>query len=171
MSVEHDTIGEMPPSTAPARSGKVMVVAFMTCAVGVALYFALGMPGMDHGSDTTMGDMDMGSADAAPRLVGPATFAARLEEPDVVVINVHIPYDGEIDRTDLFMPFDTIDAAALPADRGTPLAVYCRSGNMSALAVAELVRLGFTDIVELDGGMQAWEASGRPIIRSSTSAD
>ena len=38
------------------RSGKVLVVAFIAVAVGVALYFAFGMPGMDHsGSTSTMG--------------------------------------------------------------------------------------------------------------------
>ena len=76
------------------RSGKVMVVAFVTFAVGVALYFALGMPGMDHGSGSSMGGMDMSSDTVTHRLVDPDAFEAALEQPDAVVINVHVPVRG-----------------------------------------------------------------------------
>ena len=67
------------------------------------------------------------------------------------MINVYVPYDGEIDGTDLLMPFDDIDTSALPPDRATPLAVYSRSDTMSAVAVVALAALGYTNNVELDG--------------------
>ena len=103
-------------------------------------------------------------AGAVPTLVDPDEFAARIGGPDVVTINVHTPNEGSIAGTDLVVPFDEIaESSELPADRSTPLAVYCRSGNMSADAVDDLVELGYTDIVELDGGFDAWEASGRPL--------
>ena len=35
---------------------------------------------------------------------------------------------------------------------------------MSTIAAQSLSRLGYDDIVELDGGMQAWEQSGRGLI-------
>jgi rhodanese-related sulfurtransferase len=156
------------PAEPTHRSGKVIVVAFTTLIAGVALYFALGMPGMDHGSGSTMDGMDMSSEKPTHRLVDPAAFDAALDQPDVVVINVHVPYDGEVEGTDLFMPFDEIDAAALPTDRATPLVVYCRSGTMSADAVTALAGLGYTNIVELDGGMNAWQASGRTVAMNTT---
>lgn len=67
--------------------------------------------------------------------------------------------------TDLAIPFDQIAArkSELPA-LTTPLAVYCRSGRMSAIAVQTLSGLGYTDVVELEGGMIAWEAAGRPLL-------
>jgi rhodanese-related sulfurtransferase len=43
------------------------------------------------------------------------------------------------------------------------LYVVCRSGNRSGRAVAWLVRNGY-DAVNLDGGMGAWAASGRPMV-------
>ncbi len=150
------------------RSGKVMVLALMAFALGVALYFALGMPGMDHGSGSTMNGMDMNSETSAHRLVDPDAFESALKQPGTIVINVHVPYDGEIEGTDLFMPFDDIDAVALPSDRSTPLAVYCRSDTMSADAVVALAALGYTNIVELDGGMNAWLASGRMVTMNTT---
>ena len=107
------------------------------------------------------------SADTTPAssaLVGPEVFASRLEAPGVVAINVHTPNEGSIAGTELTIAFDEIaESGDLPDDRSTPLAVYCRSGNMSAAAVDDLEALGFTDIVELDGGFNAWKASGRPL--------
>jgi phage shock protein E len=81
-----------------------------------------------------------------------------------VTINVHTPDEGTIPGTDLAIPFDEITSSnELPEDLDTPLAVYCRSGNMSEDAVDDLEALGYTDIVELDGGFDAWEAAGREL--------
>lgn len=107
-------------------------------------------------------------AAAAPaaqvRPLDPADFEAA--EPGRLLINVHIPDEGSLPGTDLALPYNEIDArtADLPADRSTPLAIYCMSGNMSAIAGRELTALGYTDVVELDGGMQAWQASGRTLL-------
>lgn len=108
-----------------------------------------------------------GGADApsAPRLVPPAAFEEALAEPKRVSINVHVPDEGSIADTDLAIPFDEIETrqSELP-DTSTPLAVYCRSGNMSAEAVQTLIGLGYTDVVELAGGMVAWQSSGRSLL-------
>lgn len=100
------------------------------------------------------------------RLVDPVRFADVVERNGVLVINVHTPDEGSIAGTDISIPFDRIRdrAADLPADRATPLAVYCRTGTMSAAAVRTLTQLGYRDITELAGGMQAWQASGRPLV-------
>lgn len=102
---------------------------------------------------------------AGNRLVGPGEFADAVADPRRVTINVHVPFEGDIAGTDLSIPFDQIGAqsASLPPERGTPLAVYCRRGPMSATAVATLSQLGYVDVVELQGGMRAWEASGRSL--------
>ena len=93
--------------------------------------------------------------------VGAAAFAQRVETPGVVTINVHTPNGGNIAGTDLAIPFDQIKGSSqLPTDLSTPLAVYCRSGNMSAPAVKDLQAMGYTDIVELDGGYDAWLQTG-----------
>lgn len=148
------------------RSGKVVVSAFVLFVAAVALYFAFGMPGMDHGKGSSMAGMEMTVPFAPHRLVGPAEFARLLMDPSATVINVHVPYDGEIEGTDLMMPFDGIDPGRLPAQRAAELLVYCRSGNMSAAASSTLVGLGYTNVVELDGGMQAWTESGQSLINN-----
>jgi rhodanese-related sulfurtransferase len=105
----------------------------------------------------------------AVRLVGPEAFARRVDEPRVVTINVHVPDEGSIAGTDESIPFDEISrSSVLPAAPDTPLAVYCRSGNMSADAVRDLEAMGYTDIFELDGGFNAWTEAGWPLLPPGT---
>ncbi|WP_345415858.1 rhodanese-like domain-containing protein [Pseudonocardia xishanensis] len=49
----------------------------------------------------------------------------------------------------------------IPAD--DPLYVVCRSGGRSARVVAFLTQQGYP-AVNVDGGMQAWAATGREIV-------
>lgn len=99
--------------------------------------------------------------------IGSAELAERLTDKDFVFINVHIPYEGEIDRTDAFIPFDRIEENLdrLPADRDAAIILYCKSGRMSETAARELVGRGFTDVSHLSGGMVDWERSGYPLLR------
>ncbi|MFP5335742.1 MAG: rhodanese-like domain-containing protein, partial [Actinomycetes bacterium] len=89
----------------------------------------------------------------------PVEFAAAVDADDRFLLNVHTPDEGSIPGTDAAIPFDRLEdrAAELPADPGTPLAVYCKTGRMSAEAVTTLATMGYRDLVELDGGMVAWE--------------
>ncbi|MFP5333203.1 MAG: rhodanese-like domain-containing protein [Acidimicrobiia bacterium] len=41
--------------------------------------------------------------------------------------------------------------------------LYCASGGRSALAASTLTDLGYTDVAHLEGGLQAWMESGRPV--------
>lgn len=144
-------------------SGKPLVAGLLLGVVAVGLYLATGMPGMDHGSGNVDGTVEM-EGHPMVRLVEPEAFAGLIQRPEVVLVNVHEPYQGEIEGTELFVDFRRPDPAALPPDRSTPLAVYCMTGEMSATAVVELKALGFTDISELRGGMREWMATGRPVI-------
>jgi len=91
-------------------------------------------------------------------------LADMLETKDFTLVNVHVPYDGEIASTDLFIPYDRIatrlDALPPPAAK---IVLYCRSGSMSAIAARSLVAAGYTNVWNLDGGMNAWRAQGFPI--------
>ncbi|GAB4576479.1 MAG: hypothetical protein Kow0077_32980 [Anaerolineae bacterium] len=88
-------------------------------------------------------------------------------EPDAyTVLNVHIPYAGEIEGTDAHVPFNDLEAlmAAIP-DKDAPVVLYCRSGNMSEQASRALLAQGYTRVLDVPGGMNAWEASGRTLKR------
>jgi rhodanese-related sulfurtransferase len=53
----------------------------------------------------------------------------------------------------------------VPADR--PLLVICHVGGRSASVTSYLVRTGRTDVVNVAGGMDAWERAGLPVRRGA----
>ena len=138
------------PFPAPARRARRL---FLALAVGAALFAVAGCGGT--------GESPAGAA----KLLASEAFAAAVADPARVTVNVHVPDEGSIEGTDLWIPYDQIAVkrSELP-DPSTPLAVYCRSGRMSATAVETLAELGYADVVELKGGMIAWEEAGRPLL-------
>lgn len=51
-------------------------------------------------------------------------------------------------------------------DKNADYLVYCRSGRRSGLAVSKMRELGFTNIVELKGGMNAWKGAGESVSQN-----
>ncbi|MBI2758923.1 MAG: rhodanese-like domain-containing protein [Chloroflexi bacterium] len=94
--------------------------------------------------------------------ISAAELNIMLKNKDFVFINVHTPFAGNIAGTDLSIPYDQIgqNLSQLPADKNAKLVLYCRSGRMSAIAAETLVKLGYTNILNLSGGMDGWEQAG-----------
>ena len=99
--------------------------------------------------------------------IEPVQLAAMLEQKDFVLINTHIPYAGEIEQTDLFLPYDQAAELVdqLPADKSAKIVVYCRSDRMSRIAAEEWAKAGYTNLYNLNGGFEAWEAAGYPLLQ------
>ena len=144
-------------AVAGVNGSRVILVLGLVVAAVVG-YFALGMPGMDHGG------AGMGAMDASDMAVGVDKFAARLAKAEAFVVNVHVPDEGSIVGTDAAIPYGRVlGDSRLPKGKSTPISLYCKTGRMSAEAATALMGAGYTDVVYLDGGMDAWVAAGRSL--------
>ena len=94
--------------------------------------------------------------------ITPMQLTEMLKSKDFVFINTHIPYEGEIEKTDAFIPYDqTLQLLnKYPSDKSAKIVLYCSSGRMSAIAAQELVKAGYTTVWNLDGGMANWRKNG-----------
>lgn len=104
-----------------------------------------------------------------------ADISRALEAKDVLLVDLREPAERAEHGT---IP----GALAAPrgmlefyADPGTPyhkkefdparrVLLYCASGGRSALAGAQLKRLGFGRVAHLDGGFKAWKESGGEVV-------
>jgi rhodanese-related sulfurtransferase len=46
--------------------------------------------------------------------------------------------------------------------------LHCASGGRSALGAQTLQELGYSNVAHMDGGIKAWNASGRPVTSGSS---
>ena len=60
------------------------------------------------------------------------------------------------------------DIEALIPEKDAPIVVYCGGGFRSALAAENLQKMGYTNVVSMDGGIRAWREAGYPIERGET---
>jgi rhodanese-related sulfurtransferase len=103
--------------------------------------------------------------------VTPQEAYARVTAGDVVLLDVREPTEWETHIAGAVqIPRGILEAKADPTsprhdpalDPGKQVIVYCRSGARSALAAVTLTELGFTDVVNLSGGISAWKEAGLP---------
>ncbi|WP_025870377.1 rhodanese-like domain-containing protein [Methylobacillus glycogenes] len=56
-------------------------------------------------------------------------------------------------------------AAELTKFKTKPVLVVCQSGVRSAKAVAQLSKLGFEQVKQINGGLQAWQEAKLPVVK------
>src|SRR3970040_612131 len=100
------------------------------------------------------------------RDIGSEELSRMLRKKDFRLINVHIPYEGELLRTDAFIPYNEVEKRLdkLPQSRDAKIVLYCMSGRMSAIAAETMVRLGYRNVWNLKEGMREWQKKGFPLL-------
>ncbi len=49
-------------------------------------------------------------------------------------------------------------------DKGTPIVLYCGGGYRSALAADNIQKMGYRNVISMDGGWRGWTEAGLPVI-------
>ncbi|MEO8108348.1 MAG: rhodanese-like domain-containing protein [Actinomycetes bacterium] len=57
------------------------------------------------------------------------------------------------------------DAKVAGLDESAETLVYCQTGNRSGVATDQMAELGFTDMSDLQGGIEAWAAAGESVVQ------
>ena len=99
------------------------------------------------------------------RVVTVQELQTMLEKKDFTMVNVHIPFQGNISQTDLHLAYDVIEQNLnqLPQEKDAKILVYCLTSGMAKKAIATLLNQGYTNLWMLDGGTTAWEEIGLPL--------
>jgi len=92
------------------------------------------------------------------RTINVATLKEALEDKHFFLVDVHTPEQEHIEGTDAVIAFDQIDQHLdeLPEDKDEAIVLYCRSGSMSQQAAQALTDAGYTDVIHVEGGIQAF---------------
>src|SRR4051794_26782061 len=103
--------------------------------------------------------------------IEPFEAAEEIEGGDVVLIDTREPHEyqeAHLENGKLVPPGllgDEIGAAA--PDKAARTILYCRSGNRSATAAAQMQALGYDNVASMAGGILAWQEQGLPVVAAS----
>ena len=103
--------------------------------------------------------------------IEPFEAQAEIEGGDVVLIDTREPHEyqeAHLENGKLVPPGLLADeiAAAAP-DKSARTIIYCRSGNRSATAAAQLEALGYENVASVAGGILLWQEQGLPVVSAS----
>ena len=100
--------------------------------------------------------------------LGAQEFQAKTQESGVITLDVRTP--GEfvsghlVNALNIDVESGQFDAEIAKLDKSATYAVYCRSGRRSQVAIDRMKNAGFTNLFNLNAGVQEWAAAGLPLV-------
>ena len=103
------------------------------------------------------------------KLVEPQEMIDVLTSKDVHLVDVRTPREfnqGFIENAvNIDFTSPNFQAELEKLDNTKPIVVYCRSGRRSGICTNTLVKIGFTEIYDLKGGIINWQKKGQKLIK------
>jgi rhodanese-related sulfurtransferase len=103
--------------------------------------------------------------------ITPAQLYSMLTQPatNFFLVDADTEYVGEISGTSLFINSDNVtqEMNEFPTDKTTAIVLYCTAGVHSAQVAAILVQAGYTNVMDLSGGIVAWQQQGYMIVNDT----
>lgn len=141
--------------------------------VGVLVVIVLFLFIRSEGHYVNVGQNNNFPQENQVQLVDSLDFSRLAKEENNFLLDVHIPEQTHIPGTDAFIPYNEIsqNLDKLPQDKSTSILVYCRSGSMSKTASKEIADLGYTNVYDLKGGINAYKESNTEVIITPSNQD
>src|ERR1700712_1832066 len=103
--------------------------------------------------------------------IEPFEAQQEIEGGNVVLVDTREPHEyqeAHLDGGTLVPPAMLADQIETVApDKSARTILYCRSGNRSGIAAAQLQAMGYTDVASVAGGILAWQEQGLPVVSAS----
>lgn len=100
--------------------------------------------------------------------VGPKQFNTLISQQQGILLDVRTPDEykkGHIEGAILISSADpALESKLKKLQINQPIYVYCRSGRRSASVADTLLKLGFKEVINLEGGIMAWSKTPLPIV-------
>jgi len=100
--------------------------------------------------------------------IEPFEAAAEIKDGGIVLVDTREPHEyqeAHLEGGKLVPPAMLADQIETVApDKSARTLVYCRSGNRSGIAAAQMQRMGYTNVASVAGGIIAWQEQGLPVI-------
>ena len=97
-----------------------------------------------------------------PRPSRSARLRGRISVPPV---SSPVSADVRSPATNVSRGFLEFRVGSVASDSETPIVLYCQTGLRSMLAAKALKDLGYSNVVNLQGGYQKWVQSGLPVVK------
>lgn len=108
----------------------------------------------------------------AGQVLSPAAFSQKISNtPDAVILDVRTPeeFAGGFIANAVNIDYNGADfkEAIAKLDKNKTYLVYCLSGKRSASAAAYMRSNGFKNVINLEGGILAWQGNNLPLTTTS----
>ena len=105
--------------------------------------------------------------------VTPIQAADMLNKKEAIIIDVREQDERDAEHIEgtLFIPLAKLEnrMGELAQFKNSPIIVQCRSGKRSNIAGAKLIKAGFKNILNLEGGILAWNKQGLATVKGVAS--
>jgi rhodanese-related sulfurtransferase len=132
---------------------KLLIIAFL----GVSTLSCAQNPGKETSVEVAISDMD-----GKQQRVSKEQFKSYLEvNPSVQLVDVRTPSEYNSGKIGSAINFDfnghSFEQQLEQLDKSKPVMIYCASGGRSGKTLDMMKGMGFTTVLELEGGYNGWK--------------
>lgn len=107
--------------------------------------------------------------------ITPHEAAALFTSKKAIIVDVREQdeWDEQHIEGAIFIPLEQVESriSELAEYKDSPIIMQCRSGRRSNIAGTTLVKAGFSKVVNLEGGILAWDEQGLATVRGKVTTE